>query len=165
MTVFGLIEIESGRLFNTAAVVHRGTLIGRYRKTHLLRGEQCFDAGNDTRLFEVDGLRFGINICYDTNFPEAAEKVAALGASLIVCPANNMLKRKTAEEYKDLHNKARGDRCRQTGLWLASADVTGERDGRVSLGPTAVLDPTGRVAAQLHLGEVGWLVFDLPCIS
>jgi predicted amidohydrolase len=100
---------------------------------------------------------------YDTNFSNPSQKMADLGAALIVCPANNMLSRKTAEAYKDLHNAVRGERCRETGLWLISADVTGERDGRISLGPTAVLDPTGQVAAQLPLGEPGLLIFDLPC--
>lgn len=165
MIVFGMIEIENGRLFNAAAVVDRGNLVGRYRKIHLLRSEQCFDAGNDPHLFEVDGLRFGISICYDTNFPEAAEKIAALGASLIVCPANNMLGRQTTDKYKDLHNQVRGDRCRETGLWLVSADVTGQREGRISFGPTAILDPSGQVAAQLPLGEPGLLIFDLPTVD
>lgn len=70
MIVIGLIEVEEGRLFNTAIVVDRGVLIGRYRKVHLLSGEHIFDAGSESHLFEVDGLRFGINICYDTNFPQ-----------------------------------------------------------------------------------------------
>lgn len=161
--VLGLIEVENGRLFNTAIVVHRGSLIGKYRKIHLLKSEQCFDAGSDVSLFEVEGFRFGINICYDTNFPEIAQKIAALGGALIVCPTNNMLRRDAAEAYKDLHNTVRGERCVETGLWLISADVTGERDDRISFGPTAVIDPTGRVAAQLPLGETGLLVFDLPC--
>jgi predicted amidohydrolase len=39
--------------------------------------------------------------------------------------------------------------------------VTGERDGRIAWGPTAVLDPQGRVVAQLPLDEPGLLVFDL----
>lgn len=148
MVVMGLIEVDDdGRLFNTAIVVHRGTLIGRYRKAHLLGGEQIFNAGNDSPVFEIAGLRFGINICYDTNFPEAARKAADLGASLIVCPANNMHRRKTAEAFKDMHNFARGERCRETGLWLVSADVTGERDGLISWGPTAVLNPAGEVVA------------------
>jgi predicted amidohydrolase len=84
MMVIRLIEVEEGRLFNTAIVADRGVPIGRYRKAHLLSGEHIFDAGSDSCIFEVDGLRFGINICYDTNFPEAAQKVADLGASLIV---------------------------------------------------------------------------------
>jgi hypothetical protein len=36
----------------------------------------------------------GINICCDTNFPEAACKVADLGASLIVSAANNVCRRR-----------------------------------------------------------------------
>ncbi|PKA45228.1 carbon-nitrogen hydrolase family protein (plasmid) [Rhizobium sullae] len=164
MIVFGLIEIEDGRIFNTAVVVKRGVLVGRYRKQHLLDREQAvFDVGNDAPIFEVDGLRFGINICYDTNFPEAARKVAELGASLIVCCANNMMPRQKAEAFKDLHNAVRGDRCRETGLWIISADVTGERDERIAWGPTAILNPEGQVVAQLSLGEPGLLFFDIPC--
>jgi predicted amidohydrolase len=160
--VMGLIEVEDGRLFNTAVVMDRGVLAGRYRKTHLLGGERCFEAGCESPVFEAAGLRFGINICHDTNFPEAARKVADGGAELIVCPANNMLRRQTAAAYRDVHNAARGERCRETGLWLISSDVTGERDGRAAWGPTAVLDPAGEVAAQLPLERPGLLVFELP---
>jgi predicted amidohydrolase len=163
MIVMGLIEAAQGRLFNTAVVVHRGAVVGRYRKVHLLGGEHIFDAGSDSRVFEIAGLHFGINICHDTNFPEAARKLANLGASLIVCPANNMHRRKTAEALKHVHNSVRGERCRETGLWLVSADVTGERDGHISWGPTAVLNPAGEVVAQLPLEKTGLLLFDIPC--
>lgn len=162
MMVVGIIESDRGRLFNTAIVVDRGALVGRYRKRHLLRGEQFFDAGSDSRIFAVDGLHFGINICYDTNFPDAARTIADGGGSLILCPTNNMLVRKKAEAYRHLHNAIRGDRCRETGLWLISADVTGERSGRISYGPTAVIGPKGEVAAQLPLGKPGLLIFDIP---
>lgn len=160
--VLGMIEREGTSLFNTAIVVAHGKLIGRYRKTHLLAAESAFTAGTDASVFEVDGVRFGINICYDTNFPQAARRIAEGGASLIVCPTNNMLRRETAEKYRDLHNAIRGERCRETGLWLLSADVTGERDGRIAWGPTAVLDPVGAVVAQLPLEQSGLLIFDLP---
>ena len=162
MVVMGLIEVDHGRLFNTAIVVDRGTLVGRYRKAHLLGGEQIFNAGNESPIFEIAGLRFGINICYDTSFPGAARKIADLGASLIVCPANNMHHRKAAEALKDMHNFVRGERCRETGLWLVSADVTGERDGCISWGPTAIINPAGKVVAQLPLEKTGLLIFDIP---
>ena len=160
--VMGMIEAHGGRLFNTAVVIDRGLLVGRYRKAHLLGGEHAFTAGDESPVFEAGGLKFGINICYDTNFPEAAAKVAAQSASLIVCPANNMMPRPTAERWKEAHNLIRGERCRETGLWMISADVFGEREGRVGWGPTAVLNPAGEVAAQLPLEAPGLLVFDLP---
>lgn len=164
MIVLGMIEVEDGRLFNTAVVIWRGRVLGRYRKAHLLGSESAFEAGADVPIFDVDGLRFGINICSDTNFPAAARQVADGGASLIVCPANNMLPRHKAEQLMSVHNAVRGERCRETGLWLISADVTGERGGRVAWGPTAVLNPDGKVEAQLALGTPGLLIFDLPIV-
>ena len=161
--VLGLIEIDGGQLFNTAVVVDRGVLLGRYRKAHLLGGERIFEPGVECPVFEAAGLNFGINICFDTNFPQAGRKVAEGGAALIVCPANNMLRREVAERFKDIHNAVRGERCRETGLWLISADVTGARDGRVAWGPTGVLNPAGEVVAQLPLESPGLLIFDLPC--
>lgn len=160
--VVGLIEVEGGNLYNTAVVISGRTLIGRYRKRHLLGRERCFQPGRDVQTFEVDGLRFGVNICFDTNFPAAAMSVAQQGASLLLCPANNMLPRQTAAEWKDKHSAVRGERCRETGLWLMSADVTGTRDGSVGWGPTAVLSPAGETVAQLPLDLPGLLIFDMP---
>jgi len=162
MTVVGLIEAEGGDLYNTAVVIFRRSVLGRYRKRHLLEGERCFRPGGETRTFDVEGLRFGINICFDTNFADAAMGVADQGASLLICPANNMMRRQAAIEWKDKHNAVRGERCREAGLWLMSADVTGTRDGRVAWGPTAVLNPGGEVVAQLPLDAPGLLVFDMP---
>lgn len=161
MIVMGMIEAEGKDLFNTAVVIQKGKLIGRYRKAHLLKGERFFRPGTEAPVFAIDGLRFGINICYDTGFPEAARKVALTGASLLVCCANNMMPRANAEKFRDVHNAARGERCRETGLWLISADVTGERNGRISWGPTAVLNPAGEVEAQLPLESAGLLIFDI----
>lgn len=163
--VVGLIEADGDHLYNTAAVIHRRALLGRYRKRRLLKRENCFRPGEAVEVFEVDGLKFGINICCDTNHPSAALDVAQQGASLVLCPANNMLPRLAAAEWKDRHNAVRADRCRETGLWLMSSDVTGERDGQVAWGPTAVLNPAGEVVAQLPLGAPGLLLFDIPVVE
>jgi predicted amidohydrolase len=160
--VMGLIEVEGDALFNTAVVLADGGVIGRYRKANLLPGEAAFTAGTEMPVFAIGELRFGINICFDTNFAWSAAAVKAEGGMLIVCPANNMMPLAKAGIWRDQHNTIRSQRCRETGLWLLSADVTGERDGRIAWGPTAMLDPDGGVAAQLPLDAPGLLVFDLP---
>lgn len=160
--VMGMIERQDDMLFNTAVVIRGGRLLGRYRKKHPLDGERAFRPGSEAPVFEVDGLTFGIAICNDTNFPETAHQVASGGASLLVCCANNMMPRARAEQYRLVHNAVRGERCRETGMWLVSADVTGARGDRIAWGPTAVLNPAGDVVAQLPLDEPGLLVFDLP---
>lgn len=162
MLVVGLIEAEAGKFYNTAVVVKAGKLIGRYRKKHLLPAERVFSPGTDCPVFEVGGLRFGISICYDTNFPDTARDIASAGASLIVCCANNMMPRARAEAYKDVHNAERANRCREANLWLASSDITGERDDMVSWGPSAIITPAGEIVAQLALDRPGLLTFDIP---
>ena len=161
MIVFGMIEEEKKYLFNTAIVIKEGTLIGKYRKTHLLDGEKLFTAGSEYPVFEINDLKFGINICYDTQFPESAFNVVSQGASLILCPANNMMKYQTAEKYKYLHHKMRIERVNENKIWLLSADVTGERDGRISYGPTSAINPEGKVVAQVPLMKTGMITVDL----
>ncbi len=162
MLVFGLIEADRTRLFNTAVIVDRGRLVGAYRKTHLLDGEIIFEPGDSYPVFEVDGLTFGINICYDTQFAEASARLAAQGAGMILCPSNNMMGREKAEKWKHQHNEIRAVRARETCLWLISSDVTGERGDRLALGPTSVISPEGKVVAQVPSMEVGMVVADIP---
>jgi predicted amidohydrolase len=162
MLVIGMLERGGDRVFNSAVVVERGELTGAYRKTHLLDGESgAFAVGDGYPVFEADGLRFGINICYDTQFAEAAAAVAGQGAEVIVCPANNMMRRESAERWKHLHNQVRLERVKETGAWLISADVTGQTEARISYGPTAVLHPSGQVLAQVPLLETGMVVADI----
>jgi predicted amidohydrolase len=156
--VFGMIEKENKNLFNTAVVVKEGSLIGSYRKTHLLPGEHIFTAGKTYPVFQTDDLQFGINICYDTQFSLAAASIANQGAKLLLCPSNNMMRHKTAEHYKHLHHQLRIERAKETGLWLLSADVTGEREGRIAYGPTSAINPDGEIVAQLPLMETGMLI-------
>jgi predicted amidohydrolase len=162
MLVMGMIESDGANLFNTAAIIKDCQLVGRYRKRHLLKGESVFTPGTDQPVFECDGLRFGINICYDTNFPDGASALAQQKAHVILCAANNMMQRQKAELYKALHNDIRSQRCKESGLWLMSSDVTGQRENRISWGPTAMIEPSGAVASQLPLNEPGLLIFDLP---
>jgi predicted amidohydrolase len=154
--VLGMIEREGGRYFNTAAVVVAGQVVGRYRKTFLVPGESVFTPGDEYPVFDRDSVRFGINICYDTRFPAAAAAVAANGAHVLLVPAQNMMPREKAFPWQERHNAIRAERARETGMWLASADVMGERDAsRIGLGPTCLLDPAGKVVARVPTGISG----------
>jgi predicted amidohydrolase len=159
--VLGLIERDGAHYHNTAAVISRGRVVGRYRKTFLTRGESIFTPGTTYPVFG-DDVRFGVNICYDTRFPEAAAAVAAGGAQVLLVPAQNMMRRAKAPRWEPLHHEIRARRARETGLWLISADVTGARAGtHLGLGPTSVLDPAGEVVAQVPTGTTGLVTVDI----
>jgi predicted amidohydrolase len=159
--VVGLIEADGDDYFNTAAVIEDGRLIGRYRKTHLTAGESVFTPGDGYPVFACAGVRFGINICYDLQFAEAAAGVAAAGAQVLLVPAQNMMGLEKAAYWEHRHNEIRGLRARETGLWIAQADVTGRRgDARIGLGPTGFLNPAGEVTAQVAAGATGMVTAD-----
>lgn len=160
--VFGLIERDGDRLYNTAVVVRAGKLLGSYRKRHLLDGEGCFDAGDGCPVFKLDGTVFGVNICFDLQFSDGVAELARQGATVVLCPCNNMMRRPVAAQYRELHHPIRQLRARESGVWIVSADVTGPADAeRVCYGPTSVIDPSGTVVAQVPLPTEGRVVVDL----
>lgn len=162
MLVLGMIERRGGAYYNTAVVITGGRVAGGYRKTFLTGGESVFTAGGSYPVFTCRGLPFGINICYDTQFPHAAAAVAAQGARLLLVPAQNMMRRDQAYWWRERHNQIRVRRVREAGMWLASADVTGQRDeSRIGLGPTCLIAPGGQVVAQVPLGTVGVAIAEI----
>ncbi|MBB2946996.1 putative amidohydrolase [Actinoplanes lutulentus] len=160
--VFGMIEEDAGDYFNSVVVVTRGRLEGRYRKTCLMPGESVFTPGTEYPTFKINGIRYGISICSDTQHPEPAAHVAAQGARMLLVSAQNMMRRPTAERWKDEHHRMRIERARETGMWLVSSDVTGTRgEDRIGYGPTSVISPTGVVVTQVPLLTTGTAIAEL----
>jgi predicted amidohydrolase len=162
IVVVGLLERQGAKFYNSALAIDRGRVVARYRKAHLLDGERAvFEAGADYPVFEAHGTTVGINICYDLTFSDAINAVADAGAELVACPCNNMMDRRTAEEWKLRHDPIRADRAREGRVWLLSSDVTGEWGDRISYGPTAVIDPSGNVIDQVPLMTTGMVIAEL----
>jgi len=170
--VFGVGEKKSGYYFNSAVVVDKGKVVGVYRKTHLIDpNELFFTPGNEYPIFEIKGLKYGINICYDAQFADAAKAIADQGAQMLLLPAQNMIRRENAEKWKYKHNAIRLERVKENGFWFISSDVTGIRPPgkygveRIAYGPTLAMNPEGEVVAQVPLMTVGMITVDIPVIS
>lgn len=159
--ILGFIEALPDGYANSAAIIQNGQVTGCYRKTHLLPQESMFRAGEAYPVFDTGDVRFGVNICNDTNFPIAAQSIRGQRADLLVCCANNMLPRAVAEKWKDQHNAIRGQRCRETGLWMLSSDVTGQRGGHIASGPTSLINPAGEVVDQATLNQTALLLTEI----
>jgi predicted amidohydrolase len=73
-----------------------------------------------------------------------------------------MMRRDRALRWQDRHNLIRAQRVHETGMWLVSADVTGERDkSRIGLGPTCVINPAGNVVTQGPTGMTGMAIAEI----
>jgi predicted amidohydrolase len=135
-----------GRLYNSAAVYRRGAVAGIYRKLHPAINRSVYDAGNETPVFTIGGLTFGIVICYDSNFPEPARIMASQGAKALFVPTNNGLP--PAKGGAELVNKARNcdiARATENNIYVIRADVAGRRENLVSHGSTEIVGPAGTV--------------------
>ncbi len=86
--VAGMAESEKGRLYNAAYLIGPKGLIGKQRKINLTKNETIFDRGTELSVFEVNGVKIGISICFDTWFPESARILCEMGAKIICSPAN-----------------------------------------------------------------------------
>ncbi|PNG19234.1 carbon-nitrogen hydrolase family protein [Streptomyces cahuitamycinicus] len=87
-------ERDGDAVFNSAQLISAdGTRLANYRKTHLFG---CFERdhftpGNQPVVqAEIDGLRVGILICYDVEFPENVRAHALAGTDLLVVPTAQM---------------------------------------------------------------------------
>ncbi|GLW45929.1 hydrolase [Streptomyces sp. NBRC 14336] len=91
---YGYPERDGGTVYNSAQLISAdGTRLANYRKTHLFG---CFERDHFTPgeqqvvQAELNGLRVGILICYDVEFPENVRAHALAGTDLLVVPTAQM---------------------------------------------------------------------------
>jgi predicted amidohydrolase len=159
--ILGLIERHGNFLFNTAAVISGGAILGAYRKINLHPKEKAFDAGHECPAFEIGDWRFGVNICYDGAFPEAAATLRGKGARLICYPVNNMMPPDAAARWRLKTVDILRSRAAETGCWVATSDVVGAHDAMLCHGFTCIVNPAGDLVARVAEGSEGVAVFDL----
>jgi predicted amidohydrolase len=144
-TIVGFTEVTgTGRLHNTAAVFHQGSVVGLYRKLHPAINRSIYAAGDRIPVFEFEGMTFGIMICNDSNYREPARMMAAKGATALFIPTNNGL----PPEKADVAAHARKVDIAlaiEHGVSVIRADVAGRADGMVSYGSSGIVDSRRRV--------------------
>jgi predicted amidohydrolase len=155
VVILGLIERCGPKLFNSAVVVERGRVLGVYRKQHLI--EKAFSRGRESPVFERNGVKYGVNICYDANFPEAATALAEGGAKAIFYPLNNNLPHATARKWRSRHVEILSARARERSVWVISADVVARSPATTGYGCTAIINPDGRVIERCPELTTGYI--------
>lgn len=162
-TIAGLTERgERGRLYNSAVVLHRGSIVGVYRKQHPAINRSVYDAGTTAPVFTVGALTFGIVICRDSTFRDLARTMALGGAAVLFVPTNNGLPHDRA--HAELVAAARADsvaRAVENRMWVVRADVCGRTPALESRGSTAIVDGDGVILRATQPFESGLIVADL----
>jgi predicted amidohydrolase len=157
--VLGFVERRGGLFLDSALVAQAGRVLGTYAKTH--PNEQGFDAGTDYPVFAAYGWPFGINICSDANFPDAALNVSRQGARLLCFPLNNMLRPVRADQWRSKSVVNLQARAVETGCWVISSDVVGHVGNQMSYGCTCIVNPSGHTVARAPEGIEAAVLYDL----
>ncbi len=144
--IAGLVEVEGDRIYNSSVILGPKGFVGRYRKIHLFDTEKsCFDAGTDVPpVFDLDGIKVGVMICFDWRFPETARSLALKGAEIIAHPSNLVLPHCP---------QAMITRCLENRIFAITADRVGEEkripgEKLTFIGQSQVVDPDGNILVR-----------------
>lgn len=151
---------EDGRRYNVASVLRNGEILCSYRKQELpnydvFDEQRYFRPGHQPCVFEVRGVRCGINICEDTWFRDAPDAARAAGAEVLL-----VLNASPFHQSKQHQRQAvmRANVC-SAGLSLVYCNLVGGQDELVFDGGSFVLDAAGALQAQMARFVTGLQVF------
>jgi len=165
-TILGAEHVTpAGRQIAAFVFDARGTLLGHQAKNQLDPSEDWYYAPGDTRrLFEVNGVTFGIAICHEGwRYPETVRWAATRGAAIVFHPQHTGSEREgvvpTQWGARDgaYYEKAMMMRSIENTIYFASVNYA----LRVPESATSIIDPAGRCQAYLPYGEEGVLVEEI----
>jgi len=153
-----VVEQAAGHRYDTAPLFDRdGELVAHYRKIHLFdvelpgqpafRESAVFAPGQELVTRATEQVRLGLSICYDLRFPELFRGLMALGAEVVLVPAQFQHLTGSAHWHVLLRARAIENQCFVVAAaqWGTYGDPA---QGRRSYGHSMVVDPWGTVLAE-----------------
>jgi predicted amidohydrolase len=160
-------EKGEARHYNTAILVERdGRIVGRYRKIHLPGHSEhlpqapfqhlekrYFDVGNEGfRVWRAFDAVVGMCICNDRRWPETYRVMGLQGVELVMLGYNTPVENIHVREPEHLrmfhHLLSLQAGAYQNAAWVLAAAKCGAEDGFAMIGGSAIVAPTGEIAAR-----------------
>lgn len=142
-----------GRMYNTLVGIQAGTIEAVYRKLHLydafgMQESNWVSRGEiqQPQLLEINGLKIGMQTCYDLRFPEVSRVLMDAGADVLALPADWV-----PGPLKEFHwNTLIRARAIENTVYVVAAD----QSGPTGSGHSTIVDPMGIAIASIG-EEVG----------
>jgi deaminated glutathione amidase len=162
------VPLADGRFANRSVLFGPdGAIAATYDKIHLFDAdiaglnayrESATYAGGETAVTAPLGdFTLGMSICYDMRFPRLYNSLANAGANLIAVPAAFTVP--TGQAHWHVLLRARAI---ETGSYVIAAAQGGQHaNGRATYGHSLIIDPWGRIVAELEHDEPGVLVAEI----
>lgn len=169
--IVGFNELRDRDLYNTAAVIQKGHLLGTYSKcSAYLRFHK---QGREFPVFERNGVKFGVVICSDGSYTEPSRILALEGATIIFSPHYNYINK----EYLLNHfQEVRADhvaRARENRVFFLRGNSvslgvdTGIKGYEgVGYGDSYIVDPSGEIMVRSRRHREDYILADIdPAMS
>ena len=162
------VPLPDGRFANRSVLFGPdGAIVTTYDKIHLFDAdiaglnayrESATYAGGERAVTAALGeFTLGLSICYDMRFPRLYNALANAGANLIAVPAAFTVP--TGQAHWHVLLRARAI---ETGSYVIAAAQGGQHaNGRATFGHSLIIDPWGRIIAELDHDAPGVLVADI----
>jgi predicted amidohydrolase len=164
--IVGFNERRGPDLYNTAAILHKGHLLGTYSKcsAYLPFHKQ----GRDFPVFRRGSLTFGVVICSDGGYIEPARILALKGARVIFAPHYNFIAK---EGLLNHFQEVRADHVaravenrvyfvRGCNVSLGKDSAITKYDG-VGYGDSYIVDPHGEILVRSRRRREDFLFADI----
>jgi predicted amidohydrolase len=169
----GCLEKDGDKVYNSAVLIDRsGRIVLKHRKINTLPRltKHLYDAGRveDIKVVDTEFGRIGLTICADNFDIQNPQRVAELGAWLLIAPhgfaADEVELEKNSREYQShIRNMAA-----KTGLWVIGTNTAearvngGEWKGRLHSGCSLITRPDGVPTIIARFKQPDLIVYDIP---
>jgi len=161
--IAGFVDRDKSGIYNAAAVINSGKVIGVYRKMLLpnygvFDEKRYFTAGRRPLVFKLGSVIFGVNICEDIWHKEGpVRSQAKIGAKLIF---NINASPYHAGKIKEREEIARGQ-AKASKVYVVYNNLVGGQDELVFDGSSMVISDKGTVIGRAASFKEDLLVLDL----
>ncbi|MCH8994939.1 MAG: NAD+ synthase [Chloroflexi bacterium] len=160
--VVGFVDGD-GEIYNAAAVIHNGQLVGVYHKQLLpnygvFDEQRYFQPGAEAPVFEIAAVQVGVNVCEDiwySNGPQRAQALA--GAELIVNINGSPFHAGKGRQREEML----ASRASENAVIVCYVNMVGGQDELVFDGGSMVFDERGELVARAAQFEEELLICDL----
>ena len=156
--VFGYIEKDGKDLHLRQEIASEKG--GFYRKTHLgLKEAELFVPGDDLPVFDIKGIKVGIQLCTESHIPDICATYRSKGAELVLTPFANGI---AGERRRQVWHSYLPARACDNGMFVAGCSAVGDNgEGAVFGGGLIALDPKGMVLDEYYGDEERSITVDI----
>ena len=158
----GWAEREGDRIYNSASAFDQtGKKLAHFRKIQLWgpTEQAIFEFGDRYVTFILDGIKIGLLICYDVEFPQHVRALAQMGVELILVPTAN------PEKFSVVCNTLVPARASESALTIVYANYCGSDNDLSFCGQSTIVGPDAKPLASASHDTENLIIADLTSIN